>query len=362
MRTDRSGDELGGPRVQTTLVRSMGRTRREVKEIRRSASGHELSRGRQGSGNTGGVALRGEFDFSSAPPSRPEAREPPTPSICPHPRRIHADAAEPPERSRLRPPLRPRLRGRGLPPLLRPALPGPADHRAGHYVIDPLAFDPGRSPARSARGPRRGGRHARLRFRSAAAEPGSGHRAARPLRHPDRRAVARRGRARARRAAGVPSRASSSRRSTSEPTGPSGRSSDAMLDYAADDTRYLMRLADILTEELAEAGRTAWAEEECRALGARGRPWSTRARSEPEDPVRPGEGRQEAAHAAGRRPARRARMAGRDRPRARTARRSGSSADGPLVEAVLEQPAASRRPHPASKASRRGWPRRTATS
>ena len=40
----------------------------------------------------------------------------------------------------------------------------------------------------------------------------------------------------------------------------------AMLEYAADDTRHLMRLAERLREELAAAGRTAWAEEECRAL------------------------------------------------------------------------------------------------
>ena len=40
----------------------------------------------------------------------------------------------------------------------------------------------------------------------------------------------------------------------------------AMLEYAADDTRHLMRLAERLREELSAAGRTAWAEEECRAL------------------------------------------------------------------------------------------------
>ena len=42
--------------------------------------------------------------------------------------------------------------------------------------------------------------------------------------------------------------------------------SDAMLEYAADDTRYLLRLADLLQKDLVEAGRAAWAEEECRAL------------------------------------------------------------------------------------------------
>jgi ribonuclease D len=40
----------------------------------------------------------------------------------------------------------------------------------------------------------------------------------------------------------------------------------AMLEYAADDTRHLIRLAERLREELSAAGRTAWAEEECRAL------------------------------------------------------------------------------------------------
>ena len=42
--------------------------------------------------------------------------------------------------------------------------------------------------------------------------------------------------------------------------------SDAMLEYAADDTRYLLRLADLLQKDLVEVGRAAWADEECRAL------------------------------------------------------------------------------------------------
>jgi len=58
---------------------------------------------------------------------------------------------------------------------------------------------------------------------------------------------------------------------------------EGMLEYAADDTRYLLRLADIMKEELVAAGRAEWAEEECRALEAAaddsGEP------SEPEDPV-----------------------------------------------------------------------------
>ncbi|HET9947287.1 MAG TPA: ribonuclease D, partial [Longimicrobiales bacterium] len=40
----------------------------------------------------------------------------------------------------------------------------------------------------------------------------------------------------------------------------------AMLEYAADDTRYLMPLADVLARELEELDRTTWAAEECRAL------------------------------------------------------------------------------------------------
>jgi ribonuclease D len=59
--------------------------------------------------------------------------------------------------------------------------------------------------------------------------------------------------------------------------------SEGMLEYASDDTRHLQRLADILREELDRAGRTAWAEEECRALelaaGVTAEP------GEPEDPV-----------------------------------------------------------------------------
>ncbi|HSW28714.1 MAG TPA: HRDC domain-containing protein [Longimicrobiales bacterium] len=59
---------------------------------------------------------------------------------------------------------------------------------------------------------------------------------------------------------------------------------DGMLEYAADDTRYLFRLADVLAGELAAAGRTAWAEEECRFLeeSATGRGDDD---AEPEDPV-----------------------------------------------------------------------------
>lgn len=59
---------------------------------------------------------------------------------------------------------------------------------------------------------------------------------------------------------------------------------EGMLEYAADDTRYLMRLGDLLAADLEAAGRTAWAAEECRALEE-----SAVARSDeeeaPEDPV-----------------------------------------------------------------------------
>lgn len=39
-----------------------------------------------------------------------------------------------------------------------------------------------------------------------------------------------------------------------------------MIEYAADDTRHLARLASVLEEKLSVLGRTAWAEEECRLL------------------------------------------------------------------------------------------------
>lgn len=59
---------------------------------------------------------------------------------------------------------------------------------------------------------------------------------------------------------------------------------DGMLEYAADDTRHLMELADLLQADLEAAGRAAWAEDECRALEenalARRDP-----EGEPEDPV-----------------------------------------------------------------------------
>ena len=59
--------------------------------------------------------------------------------------------------------------------------------------------------------------------------------------------------------------------------------SDAMLNYAANDTRHLARLTDVLKVDLAAAGRIEWVEEECLALES-----AARAVTEPElreDPV-----------------------------------------------------------------------------
>jgi ribonuclease D len=60
--------------------------------------------------------------------------------------------------------------------------------------------------------------------------------------------------------------------------------SEGMLEYAADDTRHLLRLADLLAAELSAAGRSAWAEEECRTLEANATA-KTVDDAEPEDPV-----------------------------------------------------------------------------
>ncbi|MGD8289539.1 MAG: HRDC domain-containing protein [Gemmatimonadota bacterium] len=111
---------------------------------------------------------------------------------------------------------------------------------------------------------------------------------------------------------------------------------DAMLEYAANDTRYLMRLADILTGELEEAGRTAWAEEECRALElAAGVVESEPA--EPEDPVVRVKGARKLPTRAV--AALRVALEWRDE----IARRKDRAifrvvANGPLVEAVMERP------------------------
>ncbi len=60
--------------------------------------------------------------------------------------------------------------------------------------------------------------------------------------------------------------------------------SEGMLEYAANDTRYLFQLADQLMAELNEAGRTEWAAQECRALESVAETADNDDR-EPEDPV-----------------------------------------------------------------------------
>ncbi|MDH3206678.1 MAG: HRDC domain-containing protein [Gemmatimonadota bacterium] len=59
---------------------------------------------------------------------------------------------------------------------------------------------------------------------------------------------------------------------------------DAMLEYAADDTRYLIQLADLLAQDLEAAGRQHWAQEECQALQLAAGSIPTEP-AEPEDPV-----------------------------------------------------------------------------
>ena len=58
---------------------------------------------------------------------------------------------------------------------------------------------------------------------------------------------------------------------------------EGMLDYAASDTRYLLELRSQMAAELEVAGRTAWAQEECRALEAAA--VAPKEVSEPVDPV-----------------------------------------------------------------------------
>lgn len=61
---------------------------------------------------------------------------------------------------------------------------------------------------------------------------------------------------------------------------------DGMLDYAADDTRYLLQLADLMAADLEKAGRAEWAREECRALQESAEAAAAaEAEEEPEDPV-----------------------------------------------------------------------------
>lgn len=59
---------------------------------------------------------------------------------------------------------------------------------------------------------------------------------------------------------------------------------DGMLEYAADDTRHLLRLGDLLAADLSAAGRDGWAAEECRTLEENATAPSDED-EEPEDPV-----------------------------------------------------------------------------
>jgi len=110
--------------------------------------------------------------------------------------------------------------------------------------------------------------------------------------------------------------------------------SDAMLEYAADDTRYLLPLADQLKSELEAAGRAAWAEEECRALE---RAAEVSEPAEPEDPVARirGASRLSARQITALREA----LAWRDQiARAKDRAPFRIVADGPLIEAVAAAP------------------------
>ncbi|MBM4184631.1 MAG: ribonuclease D [Gemmatimonadetes bacterium] len=110
---------------------------------------------------------------------------------------------------------------------------------------------------------------------------------------------------------------------------------EGMLEYAADDTRHLMRLADWLTAELAEARRLAWTKEECRALeaAAGGLPKE----ETPEDPVARIKG---ARHLSPRQlTALREALAWRDEiARAKDRATFRVVAEGPLIEAVAAHP------------------------
>lgn len=111
--------------------------------------------------------------------------------------------------------------------------------------------------------------------------------------------------------------------------------SDGMLEYAADDTRHLMRLADWLTAELAEARRLGWAKEECRALEAAA--GELPKDEEPEDPILRIKG---ARHLSARQiTALREALAWRDEiARARDRALFRVIAEGPLIDAVAAQP------------------------
>lgn len=110
---------------------------------------------------------------------------------------------------------------------------------------------------------------------------------------------------------------------------------DAMLEYAAEDTRHLTRLADWLTAELAEARRLPWALEECRALEAAA--GELPEEEAPEDPVGRIKG---ARHLSPRQlTALREALAWRDEiARAKDRATFRVIAEGPLIEAVAAHP------------------------
>jgi ribonuclease D len=111
--------------------------------------------------------------------------------------------------------------------------------------------------------------------------------------------------------------------------------SEGMLEYAAEDTRHLTRLADWLTAELAEARRLAWALEECLALEAAA--GELPEAEEPEDPVGRIKG---ARHLTPRQlTAMREALAWRDEiARARDRATFRVISEDPLIEAVAAQP------------------------
>lgn len=110
---------------------------------------------------------------------------------------------------------------------------------------------------------------------------------------------------------------------------------DAMLEYAADDTRHLERLIEILGEELDALGRRDWAEEECAALEAvADEPNGT---GEPEDPVTRVKGARELSPRQV--TALRAALEWRDEiARSRDRALFRVVGDGPLIEAVSRHP------------------------
>jgi ribonuclease D len=114
--------------------------------------------------------------------------------------------------------------------------------------------------------------------------------------------------------------------------------SEDMLEYAAGDTRHLVRLADLLLRDLKGKGRDAWADEECRVLEETASAPRVPGEDEaPEDPVVRVKGARDLA------PreitALRSALEWRDRlARERDRAAFRIVGDGPLVEAVLRRP------------------------